>query len=115
MFKQIVIALLIFPMLGMHQLAAQEDELRDPTRPLNYRVATGSGVKLELNSILIGDQRKLAVINGQRLRENEIIKGTDGIRLRSIESQAVVLQQGAKIWRLRLGGAAIRRTAPTAN
>lgn len=115
MFRSFIIALLLIPVLGAHQVVAQATELRDPTRPLDYRVASGGAVALELNSILIGENRKLAIINGQQLRENDVIKDTDGIRLRSIESQAVVLQQGAKIWRLRLGGAAIRRTAPTAN
>lgn len=115
MFRSFIIALLLLPLLGLHQVVAQQTQLRDPTRPLNYRAATSGAVELELNSILIGENRKQAVINGQRLRESEFIKGTDGIRLRSIESQAVVLQQGAKVWRLRLGGAAIRRTAPTEN
>ncbi len=115
MSKSCVFVLLLLPVLGLHEVLAQEAELRDPTRPLNHRLAAGGSVELNLNSILIGNKRKLAVINGQQLRENEVIKGTDGIRLRSIESQAVVLQQGAKVWRLRLGGAAIRRTAPTVN
>lgn len=115
MSKLLVIALLFLPLFGLHEVMAQEAELRDPTRPLNHRTNAEGTVELNLNSILIGKQRKLAVINGQQLRENEVIKGTDDIRLRSIEAQVVVLQQGAKVWRLRLGGAAIRRSAPTVN
>lgn len=82
---------------------AGEESLRDPTRPLGYygdgKVAAQ---KLELHSILISADRKLAIINGQTLRENDLIKGGDGIRVARIEANDVLLQQGGKQWRLSL-------------
>jgi MSHA biogenesis protein MshK len=96
-------------------VSASGESLRDPTRPLGYRSAPTAQVELELNSILIGGTRKLAVINGQQLRENDVIQGSGGVRLRAIEPQAVVLQQGTRTWRVRLAGNGVRRTAPTEN
>lgn len=82
---------------------AGEEGLRDPTRPLGYygdgRVAAQ---RLELHSILISADRKLTIINGQTLRENDLIKGVNGIRIARIEANDVLLQQGDKQWRLSL-------------
>lgn len=109
-----VLFLALSVLLAPGVAGAQSDNLQDPTRPLSYR-AGSAPVELELNSILVGGERKLAVINGQQLRENDVLSGSGGIRLRRIEPQAVVLQQGDKVWRLRLAGSAVRRTAPTEN
>ncbi|MDQ2075221.1 hypothetical protein [Marinimicrobium sp. ABcell2] len=108
-----VIALLLLALAV--PLSASAESLQDPTRPLGYRTASSASVELELNSILIGGTRKLAVINGQQLRENEVIQGSGGVRLRAIEPQAVVLQQGTRTWRVRMAGNGVRRTAPTEN
>lgn len=108
------IAALIVATLFLSAASAQAEPLRDPTRPLGH-TRTASAVELELNSILVGGTRKLAVINGQQLRENDLIEGSGGIRLRRIESHAVVLQQGDNTWRLRLAGSSVRRTTPTEN
>lgn len=89
------------------------DSLRDPTRPLNYSAAAGVPVEWELNAVLIGGSRKLAVINGEQLRENEILPGSADVRLQAIEAHAVILQQGTRTWRLRLAGNDVRRAVAT--
>ncbi|MGH1371214.1 MAG: hypothetical protein ACRBBW_04205 [Cellvibrionaceae bacterium] len=52
-------------------------EMRDPTRPLSY--VSPAKVKAKshwrLDSVLISSQRKLAVINGEFVREQGWIKG----------------------------------------
>jgi MSHA biogenesis protein MshK len=89
---------------------ADDESLRDPTRPLGYY---GNGKvaaqKLQLNSILISADRKLAIINGQTLRENDVIKGSADIRIARIEANNVLLIQGDKRWQLSLNAALIRQ------
>jgi len=75
--------------------------LRDPTRPMDFR-AHNPSVPLALNSILIGDDRRLAIINGYQLAEGVVIPETGGVRLRRIQAQSVLLEQGDKRWRLSL-------------
>lgn len=84
--------------------------LRDPTRPLgHYSVSKTATQKLQLNSILISSERKLAIINGQQLRENDVIKDSAGIRVKRIQANEVVLQQGEKTWRLSLNAMSVRQ------
>ncbi len=85
---------------------------RDPTRPLDYRVSSAS-VSLTLNAVMQGDSRRLAIINGQSLKENEVIANTGGVRLVRIESSAVVVGQGSRQWRLNLNDETVRRSRPT--
>jgi len=91
-----------------------EDRLRDPTRPLDYRPGERS-VDLQLNSILVGGDRRLAVINGQQLRENQVIANSGGVRIRRIESRRVVLEQDGNTWNLSLAGEPVRRSRSTDN
>lgn len=69
--------------------------LRDPTLPIGKSVAINSDksavVVLRLNSILISQQRRLAVINGQSLRQGDEIKGT-GFRVIAIDAHSVRVQ-----------------------
>lgn len=85
--------------------ASAQDLGRDPTKPLDFR-AQKSSAPLALNSILIGDGRRLATINGEQLSEGSVIPGTGGVRLRRIQTQAVLLEQGGRRWRLSLPAAA---------
>lgn len=85
----------------------------DPTRPLGYgRIvsvqASKEQVTIVLNSILMANDRKIAIINGQQLREGDIIKGV-GAQIKKIEADAVTLQQGGKVWRLPLNTTIIRK------
>lgn len=90
------------------QLVAEE--LRDPTRPLGYASAAApAGQQLKLNSILISSERKLAIINGQTLRENDVIVGSGGVRVKRINANDVLLQQGTRDWKLSLNTASVRQ------
>ena len=58
-------------------------ELRDPTRPLNFTVpkVVGAKKKVALNSVLISEQRKLAVINGKALMGNQSHDGVKVVKI----------------------------------
>jgi len=99
---------------NLKQHHQEQQEQRDPTRPLGYSVVgKGSGkanaVELRLSSVLISAQRKLAIINGQSLREGQTIPGSNGITLASIKPWGVVLQQAGRTWELRLAPSVIKK------
>ena len=88
-------------------------DVADPTRPLGYgqHVISEAGAAPEpiiLSSILVSSNRKIAIINGQQLHENEVIKGV-GAQIKRIDADAVTLQQGQKVWRLPLNETVIRK------
>lgn len=96
--------------LGFRQVNA---ETPDPTRPLGFVNQPGAVVgaqpaTIELTSILIAQDRRVAIINGQQLRENQTIKGI-GAQVKKIDADAVTLQQGAKVWRLPLNQTIVRK------
>lgn len=95
-------ALLALPAL------AQTPE-RDPTRPLDYRAARET-VNLSLNALLQGDDRQMAMINGQRLREGQSIANSGGVRLLRIEQRSVVVGRDGRQWRLTLNDESVRRS-----
>lgn len=95
MFK---VSLLLFVTL-MHTCFASA--LQDPTRPLGYEKKT-LAASYQLQSILLASTRKLAVINGQQLQENQFIKNSGGVQVVKIEPYQVLLQQGDKRWALTL-------------
>lgn len=77
MFKSVscFVFLLLF---SFGPLANQTDgsDVRDPTTPLGHvasNASTGAVKQFELNSILIGPQRKLVIINGITLREGQTV------------------------------------------
>ena len=86
----------------------------DPTRPLGSGVSpnvVAVAVEKEtivLNRILISSNRKIAIINGQQLHEGQSIKGI-GAQVKKIDADAVVLQQGEKVWQLPLNTTIIRK------
>ncbi|MFO1388079.1 hypothetical protein [Cellvibrio sp.] len=91
---------------------AQESVI-DPTKPLGF--SGGAGVvgvsaqqTIQLTSILIAEDRKVVIINGQALRENQTLKGV-GATVKKIDADAVTLQQNGKVWRVALNNAAIRK------
>ena len=97
--------LLLIGILTATAWASAQDASRDPTKPLDFRVQKSSA-PLTLNSILIGDGRRLAIINGTQLSEGGIIPGTGGIRLKRVQAQTVLLEQGDRRWQLSLPAAA---------
>ncbi len=71
--------------------------LRDPTLPLNVP-AVSAEQTLVLHSIISGEGRKLAVVNGELLREGDTIDGFARARLVSIgKAQVVVEHDGQRI------------------
>jgi type II secretory pathway component PulC len=97
-------------------VTVQAQELvADPTKPLGFVAATGSAATagsaqdtIQLTSILIASDRKLVIINGQSLHENQTLKGV-GIVVKKIDADAVTLQQNGKVWRVALNNTAIRK------
>jgi MSHA biogenesis protein MshK len=78
--------------------------VRDPTAPLGYN-ATGTSVggeQFALNSILVSSQRKLAIINGNPVREGDLVPGSTDVVVQKIVAQAVILKQADQTWVLRL-------------
>ncbi len=93
MYKLLLMALLMLWVISL-PLYADELVLRDPTMPLGMQESNQpsvASVTLELNAILRGNHRRLALINGQLLRQGEAIKGTDFYIL-SIKTHSVRVQ-----------------------
>ncbi len=111
MFKKAGLLLALMSVALIVNLA--QAEVVDPTRPLGYgqvaNVQAGAAPEpIILSSILVSSDRKVAIINGQQLHENQIIKGA-GAQVKRIDADAVTLQQGEKVWRLPLNETVIRK------
>jgi MSHA biogenesis protein MshK len=78
--------------LGLLITSISYAQLPDPTRPPNYQqnTTTTGESKLRLSSILIGPQRRIAVINDQTLKVGDSIMDYKIIK---IEAKAVTLKQ----------------------
>jgi len=111
---KLIISSIIFISVFTQTVQAQEagtDPVVDPTKPLNFSGAVGGTSveeSLQLTSILISDTRKIAIINGQALQENQTLRGI-GATVKKIDADAVTLQQNGKVWRVRLNNTAIRK------
>lgn len=70
--------------LILAQFSYAEVAFRDPTQPVDY-VPVGKqqdGVTgLKLDSVLISDQRKFAVINGKTVKEKQWVDGAQVVRI----------------------------------
>lgn len=88
-------------------------DVRDPTTPLGHVAMSAAGGSdaptFSLNSILIGPQRKLAIINGATLREGQLVPGSGDVKVQRISAQAVVLQRADQTWVLRLSPSITKR------
>ena len=106
MFKLIVISLLCMATPVVAQ------QFSDPTRPLGQAsdgFAVGDASQgIQLSSILVGPTRKIAIINGQPLRELQTVKGVGAV-VKKIDADAVTLQQGDKVWRVALNNTTVRK------
>jgi len=94
-------------------VAYAQEPVADPTKPLGFVAAPGTGAgsvqqTIQLTSILIASDRKVAIINGQVLQENQTLKGI-GAYVKKIDADAVTLQQNGKTWRVALNNTAIRK------
>ena len=103
----------IFLVWIIASVAQAQEAVTDPTKPIGFAsgigTASGNGQgTIQLTSILIASDRKVAIINGQPLQENQILKGV-GARVKKIDADAVTLQQNGKVWRVPLNNTAIRK------
>jgi MSHA biogenesis protein MshK len=93
-------------------LSLAQDQVIDPTRPLHFSAADvstkGEQETIQLTSILISSDRKVAIINGQVLGENQTVKGI-GAQIKKIDAEAVTFQQNGKVWRVLLNNTAVRK------
>ncbi len=111
MFKatfQLLVLLLIVVTSG---IVSANEILRDPTRPLGF-AGTGYAATerpLRLQSLLISETRKLAFINGQPVREQDVINNSAGTRVVRIDAEGVILQRGDQRWRLKLNAVDVRQ------
>ncbi len=85
--------------------------LRDPTRPLDEgpkiaQVENEQPAQLSLDSILISEHRRHAVVNGQRLRLGDSLAG---LKVVKIEHNSIVLADSERLIRLQLGNGAIKK------
>lgn len=88
-------------------------DIADPTRPLGAAGAVESGTTgeqqaIRLSSILVASERRVAIINGQPVQEQQTLKGIGAV-VKKIEADAVILQQGDKVWRVSLNKTAVRK------
>ena len=74
MFKSAAISLLL--LLGSHSWG-----LQDPTQPASFTPAASSDITLTLESVLLGPQRKVAVINGKIVAEGDSVAGAKVITI----------------------------------
>ncbi|MDJ0919133.1 MAG: general secretion pathway protein GspB [Woeseiaceae bacterium] len=89
-----------FLLFGLVSVVSAE-ELRDPTRPHTYKPGrTVEGVpSFSVNAIFISDDRRLAIINGERVRVGDVVAGA---RVVSIEKEQVTLSASGKQFTARL-------------
>lgn len=95
---KLVLAMLVMVLLVFAKVAPAA-EFADPTRPTyvqNDDAAQAENVrkKYRLSSILVGEQRKLAVINGQRVREGDRVGNAKVTRI-SRSSVTLLIQDAA--------------------
>lgn len=106
------IGLPLFLLMMLTAGTGHAETLRDPTLPLGHTAVSGhiTGERsLRLQSVLVSNSRRLAFINGQSLREQDIIKDSGATRVVQIDAKGVVLQRGAERWRLNLDNHVIRQ------
>lgn len=92
-------SLLLLVMLVSVGFNAGAAGLKDPTRPAYYSAGDSSFIQqlkqgYKLSSVIVGDKRKTAVINGQRVKEGERVGNA---LVRGIEPAGVSLEvQGTR-------------------
>ena len=82
--------------------AAAAEELRDPTRPHTFNSVerTVDGVpSFSINAIFVSDDRRLAIINGERVRVGDVVSGATVL---DIQKEQVTLSVSGKQFIARL-------------
>lgn len=92
--------LFILAIIVCHTSTAWADiKLRDPTQPLTYSGGKNSRPSMKLQSIIIGDGKKEAIISGKRVKERQTIFG---VKILSIQPQMVTYSRLGKTHTLTL-------------
>ncbi len=95
--------LVSLPIIAAMLLSQQVQAFHDPTRPTEPDVYFGSSIRnnsaWSLQSILSASDRRIAIINGTRVREGDVIGSAKVI---SIGESKVVLNTGGQRFTLRL-------------
>lgn len=79
--------------------AGAQESLRDPTRPLSYSAATGSGPELVLQAIFQRQSGREAIVNGENVQVGGTVKGA---RIESINKDSIVYSHNGERQTLRL-------------
>lgn len=109
--RKLLPAIALSGALVLPALAAEND----PTRPIDYKPATravGNVSGLTLQSLLIAQQRKHAVINGQRVKEGDRVSGA---KVLQITAEGVVVEHSGKRRTLKLNTVDIKRARGNAD
>ena len=103
--KLFVVLVLLVPVI-----AHAESALRDPMRPYSppTRVAEQK-TSFVLNAIFVSSRRKLAIVNGERVRVGQTI---DGAVVRDIQADHMTLSHGGRSFTLSLGDRFGSKTEP---
>lgn len=81
--------------------------LRDPTRPYSAAVTVPTAaVRFKLSAILVSEQRRVAVVNGQRVMQGDQV---DGATVTEILSDELRLEYQGKVIVTRLAGRGLRK------
>lgn len=94
--------------------SSQADELVDPTRPVNLAPATVSqdleqSPALKLETVVVSPYRRVAIINGNTLRQGDSIAGAI---LEEIGKDSVTLRRNGDAVILSISPAAVVKTRP---
>ena len=87
----------------------------DPTRPPDFRAAAAAAARtqtdspLELQAVFYAEGRRVAIINGERLRVDENVQSARVVR---IERDRVALRRDGETIELELVNADVKRPAP---
>ncbi|MDT8439247.1 MAG: hypothetical protein RQ729_09600 [Wenzhouxiangellaceae bacterium] len=95
-----VIACMLCMLMPSALAGTTTDELRDPTRPPDVQGPTRAGEReprWQIHSVLVAAERRLAIINGRRVRVGDSI---DGATVLAIDAVAVELQHAGRTLRL---------------
>lgn len=88
----------LFLLLAGLPLAASA-ELTDPTRPSHARPDAGEpapvAVSLNVTAVFVSGDRRIAIVNGQRVRVGETV---DGVTVSRIERNRVSFSRGDRVF-----------------
>lgn len=89
------------------------ENLPDPTRPATFGAASPAAVKApsySVSSVVIGSDRRLAVVNGQTVSEGDRV---DGARVVAVLAGGVRLQRGGREFTVELLPRRFKRRSAT--